>query len=741
MLNTLNVTASARRFPVATARRHPHAEQWTLAVLVDILRRRLKLLIALALIVVALAVLYLFVAPERFTATTVLIPDTRRTPPSPTEVSQDAVLDPAIVESQIETMKSEKIALAVIDKLRLWEDPEFVGDGPSLMSRVLKAIMPGGGGGPPRDLQDIKRRAAVGSFSRMLKVLRVGRSYVTEVSFTSLDPDKAANIANEIADAYIQDQLGAKLAGAERAGRWMQQRIVELRQQTSDAAKALDAFKSANNIQLDANGRTPGEREEEELGAALDRAKQEATQARVQYERVQAVLRGEDGRESLPDSGFIDTASEPALVRLRDEYRQMARQLPGRSIDEREPLQINGAQGERFAELRNAIWDEIHKLAAVRKTDHESAMLRETTLTRRIAAYAPQAEANRRQRDQLRKLEQEHQNFSQLHDVLQTRFARVSQFVQQQSLPVSEARIVTAATPPLRPSSPKTALVLLLAVFAGGTVGVGGALGREYFDRTVRRPQQVERDLGLRWLGSLPRFSRGMLPAGRGGKSAASNGRAKSLLASKAGNLLSGQPGETLRSVKLAIDDGIPPQHGRVVGVVSACSGAGKSTIAFAAAMLLGQAGKRTLLIDGDLRDPGLTRALVPGLAGGLASIILDQQPPSSHIVQTGLGFHLLGQAPGFTAMHPSDLLGSREMLDLLDFLRKSYDYIVIDTPALLDHIDVAASAAVFDGFVMVAEWGRTTVEEVEDALAISHAITERVVGIVLNKARSASAG
>jgi succinoglycan biosynthesis transport protein ExoP len=745
MLNALNdPQIVSRRVSFARTQSGVEAEQWTFGSLIGIVLRRINLVAVIAIAIVLLALFYLLLAEPRFTATAALLPDVKRTPPAPSELSQETLIDPAIVENQIETIRSERIALAVIDKLALWKDPEFVGKGPGMFARALSAL--NGAASSDAANQQIKRHAAADNFSRMLKVLRVGRSYLAEISFTSTDPIKAATIANEVADTYIQDQLGAKFSGAERSGRWMQQRIAELAQQVAAAAKAIEDYKAGSKLNFDANGRPAVIRTQEELTSTLEQAKAETVRINARAERVQATLHAED-RNVLPDSGFLDAADDATLARLRDEYRETLRAEPPKSLEDRGREPDDPALAAKLAEQRNAIWDAVHANSESVKTELEAARLREATIVRRIKEMAPEIEAAQQHLDKFSELDAKYRTFRQLHDALQNRYARVSQFVQQQSLPVTEARIVTEATPPLKKSSPKTTLILLLAAFAGGMLGIGSAIGLEYFDRTVRRAEQIEQNLGLRALGVVRRFGSQLTPAHSTSAETIDTRRAEvhpkesgnsagsgSFLARKIDHWLAGAAGETLRGVKVAIDDCVRPAHGRVLAIVSPNIGEGKTTVALALAMLAARSGKRVLLIDADVREPSLTRALTPGLTGGFVVALGQQTPFADNGMRHELGFYFLGQAPGFTASHPSDILASDAMQNMLEHLRGRYDYVIVDTPALQPYVDVVASASLFDAFVLIAEWGRTTTDDINRSLNSSSALTERLVGVLIKK-------
>jgi len=209
-------------------------------------RRHKTVILTCLLVALGLAGLYLIIAPNRFTATAQLLTDTKR---SDSPAAQYGLVDAAVVDSQVETIKSEKIAIAVINKLHLTQDPEFSENG--ILGRLLSAFS------FSRDditSEQEQLRKTVVKFKRGLWVVRIGRSYVANIMFTSKDPVKAAQIANEVANAYIEDQLDAKALTAERAGSWMQKRIDELKEQSGVAAQRLEQFdanaKAASEGQL-----------------------------------------------------------------------------------------------------------------------------------------------------------------------------------------------------------------------------------------------------------------------------------------------------------------------------------------------------------------------------------------------------------------------------------------------------------------------------------------------------------
>jgi polysaccharide biosynthesis transport protein len=575
-------------------RSQPSQAQWSLGALRDVIRWRRSTIFLSIVAVLVPAIIYVATASPMYTATAVLMTDTKRSPAYGADGAADTSVDMVVVESQVETLKSDKIALAVIDKLRLWEDPEFVGKGPTLWSYVMGLLRPSGT--KRSATQDVKRQIAAGNFKKALQVQRAGRSYVSEISFTSLDPEKAAAIANAIAQAYIVDQLSAKLQVAQRSSDWVENRVGELRQRASDAAKAVAEYKSANGI---------------------------------------------TGDNTSPN----DQVAESGQQRLRE-------------------------------------------------------------------------------------LEAAEQSARTVYETFLNRYTQSVQ-MQQQSFPVTEARVLAEAVPPLSKSAPKTNLILLLAAVAGASLGLVAAFTREQLERLVRTPRQLERELGVRVIGFLPTVRRPLLS--RGGplhliddaKSALPFGRLRPL----------SQAGEGVRGIKVAIDRHGGGSQALVVGISSPHPGTGKTTLAYNLALLAARCGNRTLLIDGDLRRSTLTRSLAPQHEHGIVSLLAGKADPSSCIVAHADNLHFLGGLPAPDAGgHPSDALASPAMASTLDEMRHAYDYVFVDLPPLLNCVDVRASAPMIGAFILALEWGRTSLDDLDRALASCDIVVERLLGVAVNK-------
>jgi succinoglycan biosynthesis transport protein ExoP len=208
-----------------------------LALLRDVFVWRNRTILGWMAISLLLSVLWLIYQPSRYTAKAELLLDTRSLAFG-AEGQTNATVDASFVETQLETLKSDAIAIAVMDSMGLWKDPEFHKTS-GLLTRVLGLFS-------TSDESRPERQATLNSFKRWLSVRRVGRSYVAEVSFSALNPKRAADIANALANAYLDDLFQAKNVNSERANAWMLRNSSKLREEENKAEQAVEDFKAAD---------------------------------------------------------------------------------------------------------------------------------------------------------------------------------------------------------------------------------------------------------------------------------------------------------------------------------------------------------------------------------------------------------------------------------------------------------------------------------------------------------------
>jgi polysaccharide biosynthesis transport protein len=722
----------------------PETASETFQFILDFIRRQYRVIAFATVIAIAMGIAYLFTTPPSFTATATMLIDTQNAHLFQQQSVGDLsmAIDPGMVESQVEILKSEKVALAVIKKLDLTEDPEFVGPGGGLIGAVFSFVANlFESNGPASELA--LTRQALGAFQNRLDVQRIGLTYVIAISFQSLNPERAAEIANAVADAYIDDQLEAKYQTTRRAGVWLQQRLGELREQASIAEYAVVAFKNKNNM-VDTGGRTINEQQLAELNSQLVLAQARTADASARVDRVQAVLTS-NSPEAAVDATVSDTLNNPVISNLRTQYLTLSARyedwVPRYGVNHLAVVNVRN----QMDEIQNSIRNELQRIAETYKSDLEIAKQREDSIQNQLKQAVSQSQVTDQAQVALRELETNAQSFQSLYnDFLQ----RYMESVQQQSFPITDARVISAAVRPLSKSHPKTSLVLTLATAVGLAFGIAAGAWREFADRVFRTGTQVERLLQTDCIALVPAVKSDRKRAGSRVK-----GSSQIMKDVQAPNIvqqtITVEPGlfstvvespfsvfaEAIRSVKVAIDLSPNATGGKIIGFTSSVPGEGKSTIACAVARLAAQAGSRTLLVDCDLKNPALSHSLSPKAAGGLLDVVggrltLDQAIWSDKT--TNMKF--LPVAIKARLAHSSEIIGSGETKKFFDSLRQSYDYVFVDFAPLMPVVDVRASTQLVDAYVYVVEWAHTRIEDVEQVLRSARGVHEHLLGVVLNK-------
>src|SRR3979490_1610767 len=316
------------------------------------------------------------------------------------------------------------------------------------------------------------------------------------MQYTPLSRQKAATIANAVADAYIEDQLQAKFEATHRASAWLEQRIAELRQQARDAYKAVQDFKSENSIIIGVDGKLASEVELDQLGIALAKARADPSQARAKLDRISRVLAPRADKESVnvPDPVVTDALSNPVITKLRQQF--LDDQNKESEWSARYGADHTAARNLRaeMAGLHSALWEEISRIAESYKSELQIAKSQEESIDKRMMEVFQKSGATRQSQVRLRELETAANTYRGIYETFLSRF---TQSVQQQSFPSTEARVVTVATPPRSPSSPKIGLTIALAGVCGFGLGLMSAFGREQMNRQIHTRAQLEKLLGI----------------------------------------------------------------------------------------------------------------------------------------------------------------------------------------------------------------------------------------------------
>ena len=391
----------------------------------------------------------------------------------------------------------------------------------------------------------------------------------------------------------------------------------------------------------------------------------------------------------------------------------------------------------QMREIRRSIVDELKQIAAAYRSDYDIAKARENSLEKSLAATVAGSQTTNKAQIELRQLESAAQTYKALYDNLQQRYM---DSVQQQSLPMTEARVITRASPPSAKTSPKSFLILAAATMGGLVLGLGLALLREISDQMFRTGKQVEAQLNTECMALVPMIEPSAKAAPVSTKAVADPAGSK-IISPNVGLLryVIESPlspfAESIRAVKVSVDVSGAAKSNKVIGVTSSLPNEGKSTIAASLAQLSAHGGARVILVDCDLRKPSLSKELVPNATPGLIDVIngtasLDQviwSDPSTRLsfLPAGVRSRLI---------HTSEILASDAMKRFFDRLRESYDYVIVDLSPIAPVVDVRSTTHLVNSYVFIIEWGKTKIDVVEHSLNFASSVYENLLGVILNK-------
>lgn len=748
-------------------------------------RRRWKIIAAGLIAGLVLGYAYLATAIPLYTATTRLLIDTPETRTAQ-EVSgvTEGIFVSGEVDSQVELIRSEAIAGQVVDSLDLVNDTSFWEQEHSPIDIVFDWLQYGsrfvalqvqrfladdtgsveqGSAGTDTAIDELssndavellRRKGAINGVRGGLSVGRVGRTYVLAIGFTSTNPSLAARIANGYATAYINDQLESKYSATRRASEWLLTRTEELRVQAANAEQAVEAFRQANGLVV-SSGTLISDQQLAEINGQLIAARAEVSQIKARYDRLNDIIQSGDAGAAVSE-----TLNQGITSNLRQRYLEASKRL----------AEITGLLGPNHAQavrlrnemfqLQRLMFEELKRVTEVTGNDLEVARIRVRELQDDLDALVGTSNEVNETQIQLRELER---SATSLRGLYTTFLERYQESLQTQSFPISDARIITPAERPGFASYPRRSRSLIMALLLGGMVGGGLAALLELRDRVFRTGDQVREELGIEFIGMLPAISPSSSPVSKlnvpkpahlprtnagessyesplgaldlaGFASARKITQRDPVMQYALANSMSGFS-ETLRSAKVAADIAIDVEGAPLVGIASVLPGEGKTTISKNLASLVASQGSRVLLIDGDIRNPGLTRATAKDSEGGLVEVIVEGESWRSLLrYEDESGLYILPTILKRRVSHTSDLLMSPGMRKLVNDARPLFDYIFIDMPPMGPVVDVRAMLPLLDGLLFVVEWGKTNRKIVKNTILEDGRVQDKALGVILNK-------
>jgi capsular exopolysaccharide synthesis family protein len=622
-------------------------------------------------------------------------------------------------KTQYRILKGRDLTRRVIAKVKLQNVPEFNGtatppptpftmlhDLEHRLSEYIRPTPPPPALEPPEASETEDESSLVAAFLSRVEVVPVQGSRLVDVLFTSADPRFAAAADNALVDEYVAQNLEVKLQSSENMLEWLDKELQNQQKKVEDSERALAEYRDKENaMSLDDKQNIVLARLTQ-LNDAVMKAKTTRVQREAVYNQVKSMSAG-----TAPDAIPV-IAQNPQIqvlkTRLTELQRDKAR-LTEKYFDKHpQVIAVNAA----LQDAQHQLDMETAKALQSVRNEYETALLEERTLSSNLDAAKLETRDLNRKNIGYSVMEREAKSNRQVYDSL---LQKEKELRVASNSRTNNVRLVDRADVPRSPISPGGRRTWLLAISIGLVLSVSVAYGLDYMNDTIKTPEDIAQRLKLPLLG--------LVPSVRGDK--------HPVLAS---SHVPSDFGESFRALRTALVSAYPSEGTKILLVTSAQPLEGKTTTAANLAMALAYGGGRVLLVDADMRRPGLHRPLRLTNERGLSQVLTGQARVRD-VIQRTVDPNLLAITAGLTPPNPSELLQSERMKTLLANLSHGpFDWIVVDTPPVLAVTDAVILAPLVSGVTFVVGAEMTRRRLAERALETVMQSRPRYAAVVLNK-------
>lgn len=684
------------------------------------LRRRMGVLLLTMAIVTVLATTVVFVVTPLYTATSSVLIDTDQKNGNDLEaIVTGTPAEKERIESEVAVMTSRDFAQRVVKKLELFEKAEFntalrpASTWSSIFSPVMNLFSaPEAAKIPSAEEEfDEERVRIINEVISRIQVVPRNGTYVIDISATSESPTLASQLANTIAELYIVEQLEAKFEATKRAADWLTQRLADMRIDLERSEAAVEQYRSSAGLL-----QTTGTGETTLVQQQVTDVNSKLIDARIRRSEIEERLRQV---ETLLKSGGAASSGEvmssPVVQALRGQEAEVRRRIAEMSqrVGPNHPT-LRAARAE-LADIQGKLGGEQGKVIESLRSEVMVARAQEAGFDKQMSELESKLSALNAKEGELRILQREAEASRRLYE---TYLGRFKEREDQDKIQRPDARVISRADVPLAPSFPNKPVIIFLAILASLILGVLIVALLEQFDRGIRSMQEVYRYLELPCLGLVPKVSQLQL-AGKTPE-----------------NYVIWKPtsayAESVRSLRTGIllsDQDVKP---RVIVMTSARPNEGKTAISCAMARINALGGRRTILVDLDLRKPEVHKRLPSARPDGIAEYLSGQASLQDVIqkdAQSGVEFIVAGRP----VANCGELLRSAQLETLIDTLSQGYDLVVLDAPPVLAVADTRLIARLAEKTVFVVRWAETPREVVKLALRQLADAGADIAGVVIS--------
>lgn len=624
-------------------------------------------------------------------------------------------------QTQVKLLQSEQLALRVIDLLELnlnkIFNPQVSNKSGEANAGVLASIKNFVRTDESKDSisvlsddakQQILQERILGSFKNRFKVSPVRNSELIEITFETPEPALSAEITNTAMDEFINMHMDGNLQRSRVASKFLEKQILAAQIKLEKSELELQKFaRKIGVVSLDPKLNMVL-RQMEELNEALAKARSKRIAAEAKHEQIQAMDLDE----------FTQVSQNPLIQDLRSKYSVLKAEYEdlGTTFKPEFPKMVKIKA--RMDELIKRAKEERMLIVNSIANEYKTALKTVEYYTERADEQKQRALDLEEKATQYKIYEREISSSKTIYNSLLERSKEIEATV---GAAVTNIQIIDTARPPLLPYKPRVALNLLLGIVLGLFAGIGLAFLVEYFDNTIKSPDEMADRFHIPVLGLIPYD-----------KESVDN---RKNMALKFFNDPRSPVAEAFRTTMTSVRLSAADEPPKSILITSVLPGAGKSSLSSNSCLSYLSEDETCLLIDCDLRKPSLHRVFKNGEKGkGLSSVLSGMSKLSDVVSSTefeGLDFISSGPLPP----NPAELLSSKRMRQLLNIATRKYDKVILDGPPYQGFAEILVLANMVDGVILIAVEGDTPREGVKHFRKAITNVGGRILGAIINKA------
>jgi capsular exopolysaccharide synthesis family protein len=552
-------------------------------------------------------------------------------------------------------------------------------------------------------------------FKGNVTVAAVEGTQILKVTYRGQDPEFVAKAVNTMADAYVDYGYDVKRVGTTKAREFLEAELLKLKKKLESSEQKLVNYGRAHGILVSTQGGNV-------ITTRLTDLEQEMTRVETQLLSNQYdSLRGTT-IANFPDK--LKTNVMQSLESRRSELEQKAATLQ-LQFGAKWPALLTVNQ--ELEEVRDQLTNERGKIVEQARAEYMLATDHRRRLATAIADQKVLADRLTVDSIDYNILAREVETDRQLHEGLLQKLKETDVAAGVRS---ANVHVIDRGHVPTLPTSPNVPFDLMIGLTFGLMAGVMVAVGIDFFDRTVKTAEDVERDLRVPYLGAIPAFDKQWKKANGGHLVPLGDNRGPAAKGHRSAAIY----WESYRALRTSLLFSSPERRPRSLLVTSAIPGEGKSTTSVNLAIALAQTGARTVLIELDMRRPKIAQQFNITSKQGMSQYLSGQSELHTEIQETGVPNLCLVPA-GPVPPNPAELMGSPRMTVALDLLQRHFEYVVIDGPPLLAVTDAAVISSQVSGVILVVG-GKTATASVQKARNLLRSVDANILGALINNVK-----